>query len=37
MTATEVEESERNYHQQGTMILDRKEPVFRNNHILFVV
>jgi hypothetical protein len=37
MAATEVDESEQNYHQQGTMLLDRKYTVFRNNYSLFMV
>jgi hypothetical protein len=37
MASTEVEESEKNYHQQGAMILDRNDTVFLNNYTLFVV
>jgi hypothetical protein len=37
IAATEVEESEKNYDQLGTMSLDRKDIVFRDNYTLFVV
>jgi hypothetical protein len=37
IAAIEVEESKKNYLQQGTMNLDFKDTVFRNNYTLFVV